>query len=278
MRERHHIHRHPALPWAELRVSRESPLCYRLHTHEEYSLGIVDEGQALFTHPGGTQGVQPGTVVLIEPGVWHACNPDQVTHWSYRMLYVQADWLHALLGVPAHTRLRFATRAVAQADFSAAAHLLCQALLGQDTPAAKDWAADLRALLLRAGLAAAAPPQAGDAALEPIAAAVMQLHANMHTAPGQLPAVQTLADDCGMSSSRFIRQFKAATGVTPGAYRMNLRLNGARRLLAQGTALAEAAQAMGFADQAHLQRAFKSHHALTPGRYAQRVDCAPVSG
>jgi AraC-like DNA-binding protein len=26
---------------------------------------------------------------------------------------------------------------------------------------------------------------------------------------------------------------------------------------------------MGFADQAHLQRAFKAHHALTPGRYAQ---------
>ncbi|WP_313572510.1 helix-turn-helix domain-containing protein, partial [Comamonas terrigena] len=44
---------------------------------------------------------------------------------------------------------------------------------------------------------------------------------------------------------------------------------GARRLLAEGAALADAAHAMGFADQAHLQRAFKAHHALTPGRYAQ---------
>jgi AraC-like DNA-binding protein len=26
---------------------------------------------------------------------------------------------------------------------------------------------------------------------------------------------------------------------------------------------------MGFADQAHMQRAFKAHHALTPGNYAQ---------
>lgn len=57
--------------------------------------------------------------------------------------------------------------------------------------------------------------------------------------------------------------------MTPGAYRLNLRLNGARRLLAQGVALADAAHAMGFADQAHLQRSFKAHHALTPGRYAQ---------
>ena len=81
----------------------------------------------------------------------------------------------------------------------------------------------------------------------------------------------SLAQACGMSAPRFIRCFKAATGVTPGVYRLNLRLNGARRLLAQGTALAEAAHAMGFADQAHLQRAFKAHHALTPGRYAQSL-------
>ena len=71
-----------------------------------------------------------------------------------------------------------------------------------------------------------------------------------------------------MSATRFIRRFKAATGMTPGSYRLNLRRNGARRLLASGTALSEAAHAMGFADQAHMQRAFKAHHALTPGNYA----------
>ena len=71
-----------------------------------------------------------------------------------------------------------------------------------------------------------------------------------------------------MSPSRFIRRFTAITGVTPGAYRLNLRLNAARHLLAQGEPLASVAQQMGFADQAHMQRAFKAHHALTPGNYA----------
>mgnify|MGYP003347886749 FL=1 len=71
-----------------------------------------------------------------------------------------------------------------------------------------------------------------------------------------------------MSPSRFIRRFRAVTGVTPGAYRLNLRLNGVRHLLAQGEPLASVAQQMGFADQAHMQRAFKAHHALTPGNYA----------
>lgn len=40
---------------------------------------------------------------------------------------------------------------------------------------------------------------------------------------------------------------------------------------AQGQSLAQAAHAMGFADQAHLQRAFKAHHAATPGCYAQAL-------
>ena len=48
----HHFHRHPALPWAELRISQQSPHCYRLHMHAEYSLGMVDTGTGLFQHPG----------------------------------------------------------------------------------------------------------------------------------------------------------------------------------------------------------------------------------
>lgn len=255
----HQFHRHPALPWAELRVSRQSPHCYRLHTHAEYSLGLVDAGSALFQHAQGAQPMAAGSVVLIEPGVWHACNPAQVAQWSYRMLYVQADWLHALLGV---TGLRFVQRALHDANVTAALEQLCRSLLQGD---AAGFTATLTGLLCQPAIAEPqwAPPHAVDDAA--VHHALQQLHAQ----PDAAPSVQALAQAEGMSASRFIRHFKAATGVTPGAYRLNLRLNGARRLLAEGAALADAAHAMGFADQAHLQRSFKAHHALTPGRYAQ---------
>ena len=254
----HQFIRHPALPWAELRVSRQSPHGYRLHMHAEYSLGIVDTGTALFQHPGGTEPVAPGDVVLIEPDTWHACNPQQVTHWSYRMVYVQADWLHQQCTADSGP-LHFVRRAVRDAASRVAVQTLCQALLAGDAAGA---AAPLRQLLQQHARPAALPVAADDAAVR------QALHC-LHQHPESAPSVQALAQACGMSASRFIRHFKAATGVTPGAYRLNLRLNGARRLLADGAALAEAAHAMGFADQAHLQRSFKAHHALTPGRYAQ---------
>jgi hypothetical protein len=62
----HHFHRHPALPWAELRISRQSCYSYRLHMHE-YSIGIVDEGETLFHHDDGPEPIER-SVVLIEPG------------------------------------------------------------------------------------------------------------------------------------------------------------------------------------------------------------------
>lgn len=280
----HRFHRHPALPWAELRVSRQSPHCYRLHMHAEYSIGIVDQGRGRFQHAGAADGaepVAPGSVVLIEPGAWHACNPvplDRPTQaparWSYRMLYVQAGWLHARLGLAG---LRFVRRAVRDNTAMAVVNQLCQALAANAPMDADAWVARLLDWLRQPGLveplaatpspADAAAPHAArnDAAHDAIEGALARLHAH----PGQAPSVQALAQASGMSAPRFVRRFKAATGVTPGAYRLNLRINGARELLAQGVALAEAAQAMGFADQAHLQRSFKAHHALTPGRYAQ---------
>lgn len=82
--------------------------------------------------------------------------------------------------------------------------------------------------------------------------------------------MRELAARCNMPASQFIRRFQLALDITPGRYLQNLRLNGARRLLSQGMSLAEAAHTMGFADQAHLQRTFKAHHAMTPGNYRHR--------
>ncbi|HEY1151488.1 MAG TPA: helix-turn-helix transcriptional regulator, partial [Pseudoduganella sp.] len=72
---------------------------------------------------------------------------------------------------------------------------------------------------------------------------------------------------CGMTPSRFIRLFRKHYGMTPGDYLQNRRVNEARSLLGQGMSISETAFAMGFADQAHLQRSFKARHAMTPGHY-----------
>ena len=258
----HQLHRHPALPWAELRISRQSCHSYRLHAHAQYSIGIVDEGETLFHHAQGPDRVRTGGVVLIEPGHWHACNPQLSLPWSYRMLFVQADWLHAQLGVCA---LQFGQRTVHDAQVSQLASHVCSPLAADaDSQAVNAQTQALLQLLRQLGT----PVNDQSPAPNPHNAAYPALEL-MHRHPEDEITLQSLAQRCGMSPTRFTRHFKALTGVTPATYRLNLRLNGARQLLAQGESLSSAAQHMGFADQAHMQRAFKAHHAMTPGNYAQ---------
>ncbi|MCY1180628.1 Helix-turn-helix domain protein [compost metagenome] len=55
--------------------------------------------------------------------------------------------------------------------------------------------------------------------------------------------------------------------MTPHGYVIDQRIQFARNQLRQGRLIAEVALAAGFADQAHLQRAFKHYLAATPGHY-----------
>jgi AraC-like DNA-binding protein len=55
--------------------------------------------------------------------------------------------------------------------------------------------------------------------------------------------------------------------MTPHAYRLNRRIEQARRLLREGWEPARAALECGFFDQSHLHRHFRAIAAATPGEY-----------
>jgi AraC-like DNA-binding protein len=71
-----------------------------------------------------------------------------------------------------------------------------------------------------------------------------------------------------MDRFHFARQFKAAFGQPPHAYRLHMRLLGAQRALERGRPVAEIAATLGFFDQSHLHRHFRRRFGLSPGRYA----------
>lgn len=264
----HQMQRHPQAPWLELRLSRDSLDCYQTHSHAEYALGVVDAGQACLQTPLGLHPVRPGQVVLLTPGQPHACNPWPHQAWSYRMLFIDAGWLQAQLqaadapaplsGAPA---LHFAAPTVDHPEACAALDRLCQPLDAETDLAA--WRQGLLAFLARWALAGPAPSQAPAPSVLTPALALL-------AGPADRPlSVALLAQACGLSTAQFIRRFKASFGITPGDHLLNRRVNLARALLAQGQPIAEAAASAGFADQAHLQRAFKARHAMTPGNYGR---------
>lgn len=76
----------------------------------------------------------------------------------------------------------------------------------------------------------------------------------------------SLAEVLGLGLATFTRRFRASFGLPPHAHVLNLRVARARSLVA-GTLrpLRDIALECGFADQAHMTRAFRSRHGTTPG-------------
>ncbi len=76
-----------------------------------------------------------------------------------------------------------------------------------------------------------------------------------------------LAGAVGLSRFQLLRSFVRQTGLTPHRYVVHRRVARARGLLARGRTPADVAAAVGFADQSHLGRHFRSICRTTPARY-----------
>lgn len=85
------------------------------------------------------------------------------------------------------------------------------------------------------------------------------------------PTLQVLADTVGMNRFVLVREFRHRFGVPPHAFVLRLRVERARSLLRRGGAISDVAQALGFADQAHLTRAFKKTLGVSPGAYRRSL-------
>ncbi|NEQ55828.1 MAG: helix-turn-helix transcriptional regulator, partial [Leptolyngbya sp. SIO3F4] len=59
----------------------------------------------------------------------------------------------------------------------------------------------------------------------------------------------------------------------PHAYLNHVRVHQAKRLLASGHSITDAALSTGFADQSHLHRHFKKMVGVTPGQYVRGCKC-----
>lgn len=268
----HQFVRDPRWPHLELRKARGSRDCYQTHTHDEYAFGTIDAGQAVYSHGTQRTALRPGMTVMMEPGLAHACNPDAQQAWSYRMLFVDAQWVHQsflpLADAPQHpARLKLAQHATEHAAVYKALSRIADAVAthGADALEVDEWL--LRFIARHALLPRATPTESGSGAqaLHAVRAMICaQLERNL--------SLEQMAQTAGCSGYQLIRKFKQAFGQTPHAFQIDQRLNRAKILLKQGAGLSDVAHQLGFADQAHFQRHFKQRHATTPGNYLSMRD------
>ncbi|MBV8867019.1 MAG: helix-turn-helix transcriptional regulator [Acidobacteriaceae bacterium] len=84
--------------------------------------------------------------------------------------------------------------------------------------------------------------------------------------------LESLAQETGYSRAHFLRMFRAATGLTPHQYILDLRLKRAQERLREETAsIVDVALSCGFSSQSHMTTVFRRHLRTTPGEFLRNT-------
>jgi AraC-like DNA-binding protein len=243
---------------------------YELHTHDTYVIGVVTRGVERL-RVGARRYLAPqGAIILVNPEEPHDGEPGREGGWAYRTLYPQASLFAKVMeeldghGLPGFGRAVIDDPGLSQRLL--AAHGLAEADDAVEAEAAL--LLSLRLLIHRHG-------GTGAPELKPHGAAMKRLDCYRDFIEANLASSIDLGALAGLAQvTRFqvIRDFKGATGLTPGSYIRQRRQLAAARFIEQGMPLAEAAQAAGFADQSHLNRVFRKITGVTPRMF--RTACA----
>ncbi|MEK1855017.1 MAG: AraC family transcriptional regulator [Phyllobacterium sp.] len=236
------------------------------HTHEQYGIGVIHQGAQKSYSGRGMVEAGPGNVITVNPGEVHDGMPIGDAGRSWRMLYFDP----AIVSNVANDLNEGAPRAYefsqpVMDDQKVAAlfsRLFCAVTTGRDPSSVLE----REELLLR--LLAGVVQQQKDNVSRSAPKAVRKAQALIDDEPTAPITLSDLARESGLSRFQVLRGFVKATGFTPHAYLMQRRIDFARRLIARGTGLAEAAVVSGFADQSHMTRLFVRKYGISPGAYA----------
>lgn len=241
---------------------------YDPHWHDDYLIGYTEQGVQQFSCRRQVQRSTPGNIFLIEPGELHDGEAPQQDGFTYRALYLPTDWLHRQLAdifedLPDRFELRVEQTLCDDRRLMASLASAYMALKEGEPRMVRDACVDQ--LMERMTAHFSWRKRQRDELLLPGLARQGRdfLHAHLHQDIGLDDLAQTLDTD----RFKINRAFKAAFGVAPHTYLLQLRLIKARELLARGRRPAEVAADLCFSDQSHLGRWFRRAYKLTPAAY-----------
>ena len=251
-------------PEYELLQARYVQHRFGLHSHDSFVLAVV-EGGAEGLRVGGVRLVaRPGDLVLLSPGEVHDGWAQDGRGFSYRAVYPSRHLVARAVGVPpaAPGVPYFSDNVVTDpqlADGLRRAHRWLAAG-GKLLDGQAALASVIKLLFDRYG--AHDPEQRR--VLTGTAAVARQLLDSRLVEPVRLA---DLARACDETPLRLLRAFRAAYGLPPHRYQLQRRVQLAQGRLQAGVELAALAADLGFADQSHFTRMFKSVVGVPPGAY-----------
>lgn len=228
---------------------------FRQHVHDELSVAHVWAGATRAWIDGEEVPISGECLVVIPPGVAHACNPVAESGWKYTLALLDPQVCSEGGGrlfdapyriLPSTDRLRDSFLTLGRDSGPEILAALGEVLAGTTGGNRATWRSQ----------------------------AMRRVEEHLRSRLTGTISLEELCAVAGLSKYHLVRSFRDAYGLTPHAYHLNLRVNEAKIRLRQGQDLVVVALDSGFYDQSHFTRVFTRCVGMTPAAY-QRATAIP---
>lgn len=240
------------------------------HSHEGYTVGVIESGAQRFYRTGGDHIAPQHSIILVNADEVHNGCSATDDGWAYRAMYPLPKLFEDIsreLGLDQGAPY-FPQAVVHDEQLAQMLRLTFNTLTQSDNRLLREtliYSAMVK-LVSRHGKRrfAANQSQIGKQQL----ALVKQF---LDEQPAADVSLQDLASIAGISACNLLRQFQRSFGLPPHAYQIQSRLRLAQQLIRRGHKILDVALDCGFHDQSHFHRHFKRALGITPGKYAKAV-------
>ncbi|WP_159719089.1 AraC family transcriptional regulator [Geminicoccus flavidas] len=247
-------------------VSADTTHAFGRHTHDQFGIGVILRGAQRSLSGRGIVEAGSGDVITVNPGEVHDGLPLGESGRAWQMLYFDPA---ALVGpISALTEGTVSSTELSHPVLHDPTSALWFAALFRAVTDPHGGYSEIEGrenlLLLLARLIGRSSTQRQRGVFK----GIEQARERIDDDPSAPLSLGELAAIASVSQFQLVRGFSKEIGLTPHAYLVQRRLQRARRLIGEGAALADAAQASGFADQSHMTRLFVRAYGMSPGLYA----------
>lgn len=236
------------------------------HFHEHYVIGVVESGERALSCRGREYAIGEGSILLFHPGDSHACVQSDGGMLDYRGINIAKETMLDLAEeITGKRELPGFSENVIE-DEEAACHL--RSLHEMVMTGTGDFGKE-EALLFLLSYLIQNYGQPFESRIPECRQEIEKACEYMERHFAGRVYLDQICRYAGLSKSTLLRAFTKEKGVTPYRYLETIRINEAKKLLAEGVQPAETAVRTGFSDQSHFTNYFNRFIGLAPGAYRE---------
>ena len=223
------------------------------HFHGHYVIGFVEAGQRVLFCRDREYALEKGSILLFNPGDSHACLQSGGETFDYRGLNISREVMLDLAEeVTGRRELPgFSKNVIYDEEAGSCLCLLHEMVMTGTGDLGKE-----ETLLFLLSLLLQNCGQPFDRCSPECRTEIEKACGYMEVHFKERIYLDQICRCAGLSKSTLLRAFTKSKGVTPYRYLETIRINEAKKLLAEGMTPVEAAIETGFSDQSHLSNYF----------------------